>query len=106
MSHYFIDDDNLKEDERSYYFFNNIEFKFTSNSSQSHMVTWIPPQTFHPQYVKAVRQPSGLRMRIWAIGIVQENKPDQLTMSDVNKRALEYAERNCIDNGKKEDSTF
>ena len=33
MSHYFIDDGNLKEDEKVfYYYFNNIEFRFTSNS--------------------------------------------------------------------------
>jgi 16S rRNA (guanine1207-N2)-methyltransferase len=104
MSHYFIDDDNLKEDEKVfYYFFNNIEFKFTSNSglfSHGH----VDPAS--NLLIHSMPKLSGSLLDLGCgygpIGIVLGKiNRIELTMSDVNKRALEYAERNCIDNGVK-----
>lgn len=101
MSHYFIDDDNLKEDEKVvYYFFKNMEFKFTSNSglfSHGH----VDPAS--SLLIHNMPKLSGSLLDLGCgygpIGIVLgKTNQIELTMSDVNKRALEYAERNCIEN--------
>lgn len=106
MSHYFIDDGNLKEDEKVfYYYFNNIEFRFTSNSGLfSHGHVDPASSLLLKNMPKLTGSLLDLGCGYGPIGIVLGKiNPIELTMSDVNKRALEYARRNCVDNGVKAD---
>ncbi|MCL2106392.1 MAG: methyltransferase [Oscillospiraceae bacterium] len=102
MSHYFIEDNTLPDDWRHFaYYYNELAFAFTSNAGM-----------FSPGHVdeatdlliKALPPLRGSLLDLGCgygvIGIVLGKAFGlELTLADINRRALECARRNCAKNG-------
>jgi len=104
MSHYFIEDESLPDDYRTFpYYYQDLSFRFTSNSgifSPGHVdaATDLLIKTIPPLRGSLLDLGCGYG----AIGIVLCKAFNlSLTLADVNPRALRCAEINCARNGVK-----